>query len=94
MRRKERCSKGGSVAKTERLGNALNYKPITSIVVFEINTHNPRTGAKHNLVIRHEINNGNNRFNVYLDGVKWQKQFSRFGFCRWLFKKIDSVIFC
>lgn len=78
----------------ERLENALNYRPINSMVVFDIWTNNPRSGAKHHLEIKHEIDNGNDRYNVYLDGERWKKPFSRWGFCRWLFCKIDSVIIC
>lgn len=77
-----------------RLVHALNHDPIRSVgsyLVFEINTFNPRTGQRHNLQIRHEVDNGNNRYNVYLDGDKWRRQWSRWGFCIWLFDKIESV---
>lgn len=92
----ERCRKMGlesqRVQAENRLKSALNYKPLNSYTVFELNTCNPRNGIKHQLIIKHELHNGNNRFNVYLDGEKWGKQWSRYGFCRWLFKQIDSVI--
>ncbi len=75
-----------------RLKHALDYTPPTTYVVFEINTSNPRNGIKHHIKIVHEIHNGNNRFNVYLNGEKWGKQWSRLGFCRWLFRQIDAVV--
>lgn len=93
---KDKCRKMGRASQRaqakSRLSNALNYRPTTSYLVFEINTSNPRNGIKHHIEIRHEIDNGNNRYNVYLDGKRWQKQWSRFGFCRWLFGKIDRVV--
>lgn len=92
---KEKCRSMGKrsqeVQAENRLSNALNYRPINSTIIFEVWTHNPRNKAKHHLQIKHEVDNGNNKYNVYLDGVKWRKQFSRIGFCRWLFSKIDSV---
>lgn len=80
------------VQENKRLESALNHRPTNSMLVFEIWTHNPRTGAENHLQIKHEIDNGNNRYNVYLNGEKWRKPWSRTGFVTWLFEKIDSVI--
>lgn len=80
--------------RNSRLEAALSYGPIRpteSYLVFEIGTHNPKTDVYHFMEIRHEMLNGNDRYSVYLDGVRWHKQFSRWGFCKWLFGKIDSV---
>ena len=92
----ERCSRMGKASQAaqarKRLEAALAYAPEDSYLVFEIHTHNPRTGAKNHLEIRHEFDNGNSRYNVYLNGDKWHKQWSRWGFCRWLFEKIDPVL--
>ena len=93
---KETLSKNGKrsqqVQAENRLSNALNYRSTNSLIIFEIWTYNPLNKNKHHIQIKHEINNGNNRYNVYLDNVKWHKQWSRLGFCRWLFLKIDSVV--
>lgn len=78
-----------------RLQSALKYgpiRPVESYRVFEIGTHNPRTGQRHLLEICHDVGDGDNRYSVYLDGIKWRKPWSRYGFCRWLFGKIDPVI--
>ena len=77
-----------------RLQAALEYGPnrsIESYLVFEIRTFNPRTKQRHLLEIRHDPGDGNDRYSVYLDGDRWHKPWSRWGFCRWLFKQIDSV---
>jgi hypothetical protein len=94
----DRASRRGkqsqAVQENKRLAAALKYGPIRSIesyLVFEITTHNPRTGQRHLLEIRHELRNGKDRYNVYLDGVKWRNQWSRAGFTNWLFGKIESV---
>lgn len=82
------------VQENERLVAALKYgpiRPIESYLVFEITTYNPRTGQRHLLQIKHEIMNGNNRYNVYLDGDRWRNQWSRYGFIIWMFDKIESV---
>lgn len=82
------------VQENKRLTAALEHGPIRTIEsypVFEITTHNPRTGQRHLLEIKHELLNGTDRYNVYLDGVKWRNQFSRYGFVTWLFGKIESV---
>lgn len=79
----------------DRLAAALAYgpiRPVESFLVFEIRTRNPRTGIEHHIEIKHDPGDGDNRYSVYLDGVKWNKPWSRLGFCRWLFWKIDSVI--
>ena len=96
MRRNNRYTEMGKASQqfqTEnRLANALNYRPVTSYLVFELCTNNPRNGVKHHLEIKHELHNGNSRYNVYLNGEKWGKQWSRTGFCKWLFKQIDDVV--
>ena len=93
---KERCSRMGKASQKaqeqNRLANALNYRPPHSVLVFELNTHNPRTGAKNHIQIKHETGNGQGRYNVYLNGDRWKKSWSRWGFCRWLFGKIDHVM--
>jgi len=92
---KESCSRGGinsqKVQENKRLSGALDYRPMHSYIVFEITTHNPRSGVRHHIVIKNEYNNGSNRYNVYLDGDKWREHWSRWGFCRWLFRQIDPV---
>lgn len=86
------AGKAGILAqKNKRLEHALEYKPQDSYLVFELHTHNPRTGAKNHLEIRHEEGNGPSRYTVYLNGDRWHKPFSRWGFCRWLFEKIECV---
>ena len=75
-----------------RLSAALDHRSIKSCLVFEIDTHNPRTGQRHQLEIRHDPGNGNNRYSLYIDGVRTRKQWSRTGFTEWLFGKIDSVV--
>jgi len=77
-----------------RLARALEYGPLRAIesyLVFELRTHNPRTGQRHLIEIRHELDNGNDRYNVYLDGDKLRNQWSRSWFAAWLFSKIESV---
>lgn len=94
----KKCSRQGKQSQkaqeNNRLESALNHEPIRSIesdLILEINTFNPRNGAENNLKIVHEVCNGNDRYSVYLNGDRWKKQFSRTGFCNWLFNKIDSV---
>jgi hypothetical protein len=63
MRHKEKCSLRGKqsqeIQENSRLSAALNYQPIESFIVFEIETHNPRTSQRQNLEIRHDPGNGN-----------------------------------
>jgi hypothetical protein len=75
----------------DRLAYALSYRPTTSYLVFELDTHNPRTGQRHHIEIRHEMSTGNNRYAVYLDGERWRNGWSRTRFIGWLFRQIDSV---
>lgn len=89
-----RGKKSQAIQATKRLTAALNYGPVRTLesyLVFEITTHNPRTGQRHLLQIKHEIMNGNNWYNVYLDGDRWRNQWGRYGFICWLFDKIESV---
>ena len=94
---KKQCQLGGVNSQimqaNDRLANALNYRPVNSLPIFEIWTYNPSTGAKNHLEIKHEMGDGNNRYSVYLDGKRWHKPWSRTGFCLWLFGKIDAVVF-
>lgn len=77
------------------LAAAMAYgsiRAIESYLVFEIRTRNPRTGVEHLIEIKNDPGDGNNRYHAYLDGARWAKPWSRTGFCRWLFTKIDSVV--
>lgn len=88
-----KCSQ--EVQENNRLASALAYgpvRPIEPFLVFEIRTHNPNTGIEHLMEIKSDPGDGNNRYHVYLDGVRWAKPWSRTGFCRWLFNKIDPVL--
>ena len=90
-----RRQRGVCKQRNERLAVAMSLppiRPVDSRLVFELATHNPRTGHLHHLEIKHEMENGNNRFNVYLDGACWRNQWSRSGFVTWLFEQIDRVI--
>ena len=82
---------GQVVQENKRLAHALNYRPTTSYLVFEIATHNPRTGMMHHIEIRHDMDNGNDRYAVYLDGERWRNGWSRTRFASWIFRQIDSV---
>jgi hypothetical protein len=87
--------KGQAVQENARLASALAYgprRPVESYLVFQIHTRNPRTGQEHEIEIKSEPGDGDNRYHAYLDGVSWAKPWSRWGFCRWLFEKIDSVL--
>ncbi len=95
---RERGSRRGKLSqaarRNERLASALEFepaRPAESFLVFELATRNPRTEVTHYLEIRHEVDDGTDRFNVYLDGDKWRNGWSRSRFCGWLFKQIDSV---
>lgn len=79
------------VQENKRLSAAIGYQPLTSYLVLEMDTHNPRTGTKHHIELRHDPGNGNDRYNVYLDGEKWRNNWSRTRFTNWLFGQIDSV---
>lgn len=89
---------GGKISQrnqeNKRLERALKYGPVRSVesfFVLEIITRNPRTGRENHIELRHEIDNGNNRYNVYLNGERWRNQWSRTRFASWLFKQIESV---
>jgi hypothetical protein len=84
---------GQSVQENNRLSAALDHRPIEGFMIFEIETHNPRTGQRQNLEIRHDPGNGNNRYYLYINGERSRKQWSRTGFTKWLFKNIDQVIY-
>jgi hypothetical protein len=93
---KESCRLRGiasqRASQNKRLAHAVDCRPTESYLVLEIGVHNPRTGIYNYMEIRHEMKDGNNRNTVYLNGVRWNKAFSRSGFCRWLFNKIDPVL--
>jgi hypothetical protein len=94
-KRSDMGRKSQAVQENARLASALAYgprRPIESYLVFQIRTRNPRTGQEHEIEIKSDPGAGNNRYHVYLDGVKWAKPWSRWGFCRWLFDKIDRVL--
>jgi len=92
---RERAARMGkasqAVQENNRLAHALKHRPVTSYLVFELDTHNPRTGQRHHSDIRHDIDNGNDRYAVYLDGERWRNGWSRTRFIDWLFRQIDSV---
>jgi len=79
------------VQENKRLSHAVNLRPTNSLLVFEVRTNNPRTGIQHHIEIRHEIQNGNDRYSVYLNGDRWRNSWSRTRFVSWLFRQIDSV---
>lgn len=58
------------VQENKRLKAALSgpIRSIESTLIFEIKTFNPFSGLRNTIEIKHEIENGNNRFNVYLNG--------------------------
>jgi hypothetical protein len=79
----------------KRLAAAAAYgpiRPVESLYVLGIATFNPGTEQSHIIEIRHDVGNGNNRYCIYLDGVKLGKQWSRARFCGWMFNKIERVI--
>lgn len=78
----------------DRLQAALDFsqiRPIESYLVYEIIGINPRTGRMVCLELCHDVDNGVNRYNLYMDGKKIGRQWSRWGFCQWLFDMIDCV---
>ena len=91
----ERASRMGKVSQraqeNRRLTHALDHRPVTSYLVLELDTHNPRTGQRHHIEIRHDPGNGNDRYSVYLDGGRWRNSWSRSRFAGWIFAQIDSV---
>lgn len=90
QKQSERGKIGQRIKAENRLANALEYEP-HSYLVFELYTHNPRSGTRHHIEIKHEIDNGNERYNIYLNGEKWRNSWSKTRFADWLFKQIDSV---
>lgn len=93
---REKASRMGKasqvVQENNRLAHALNYRPPHDYLVFEMDTHNPRTGQRHHIEIRHETGNGNDRYAVYLDGERWRNGWSRTRFVSWIFRQIDAVM--
>ncbi len=82
---------GQQIKAEERLANAVAYEP-HSYLVFELHTNNPRTGIKNHIQIKHESDNGKDRYNIYLNGDRWRNSWSRHRFTNWLFNQIDSVM--
>lgn len=85
---------GRKTQENNRLQHALEFgptRPIESYYVFGIATYNPSTGIAHIFEIRHDVGNGTNRYNIYLDGELWKINFSRWWFVNWLFERIESV---
>lgn len=77
-----------------RLQAALECGPIRSIEgrdMLYVLTYNPRTETEHFKKIRHEIDNGNDRYNVYLDKQKWRNGWSKTRFVKWFFEQIEKV---
>lgn len=92
---RERCSRMGKrsqeVQRNHRLEHLTDLRPTTSFLVFELRTNNPTTGIQHHIEIRHEIDNGTNRYNIYLNGERWRNGWSRTRFVKWIYTQIDSV---
>lgn len=77
-----------------RLAAALEFgaiRPIESTLIFEVHTFNPLSGQRHLLELKHELRNGNDRYNLYIDGKRQRNQWNRSGFVNWMFRKIESV---
>ena len=86
--------RSADVQREGRLDAALNFKPIrsvTSTLIFEVRTLNPITGLRHVLELKHEARNGNDRYNLYIDGKCQRNQWSRWGFVVLMFNKIEKV---
>ncbi len=85
--------RSAEVRRDGRLAAALAYdaEVVRSFLVFEVRTFNPCSGQRHLLELKHELRNGNDRFNLYIDGTRQRNQWSRTGFVDWMFRKIESV---
>lgn len=78
----------------DRLQAAIDFgpiRPIKSYLVHEFISINPRTGIMVYLELLHEFRNGTDRYNLYADGKKIGRQWSRWGFAQWVFGKVDPV---
>ena len=86
--------RSGEVQRVDRLAAALNFapvRPVEDVLVFEVRTFNPFSGQRHLLELKHGVRNGNDRFDLWIDGTRQRNQWSRWGFVHWMFRKIDSV---
>ena len=83
---------GQAAQENNRLAHALSPRPTASYLVFEMDTHNPRTGQRHHIEIRYDMGNGNDRYAIYLNGERWRNGWSRTRFAAWLFRQVDSVL--
>jgi hypothetical protein len=80
--------------RNERLAAALLYepaRPIERVLLFELATWNPIRGQGHYLELWHEVDTGEGKFAVYLDGRRWRNGWSVSRFAGWMARQIDRV---
>ena len=78
-----------------RLSNALKFGPARSVettLLFVVNTYNPITEQRNHIEIKHEINNGSGKVNVYLNNEKWRNGWSATRFAKWICGQIGKVL--
>ena len=83
-----------SSKKNDRLAAALEFGPRRSIhrtLVGELAWHNASTGQRTLFELFHELDSGEGKFSVYVNGERWRNGWSPTRFCRWLSRKIDRI---
>lgn len=78
----------------ERLAKALEFGPARSlqrILVGEVAWHNALSGQRTLFELYHELDDGNGKFTVYVNGERWRNGWSASRFSRWMAGKIDRV---
>jgi len=78
----------------ERLIQALESGPariLSRVLVGELAWHNAFSGQRTLFELYHELDDGNGKFTVYVNGERWRNGWSRSRFAEWLAGKIESV---
>ena len=95
---RERAARRGRLSqaarRNERLAMALEYeppRPVERILLFELATWNPIRQQGHYLELWHELESGEGKFLVYLDGERWRNGWSVSRFSRWLAVQVDRI---